>query len=224
MLQFPFTAHGAQLIKIEGGRTTEQALQAFDGILTGRPAPDWFRARGGLGPTAPGRTGTVTQRLEPGSYILVDSEEPEGRDVEPFYKQGAVAELAVTGDATEGDLPESDATVTATEYAFSAEGLQAGANKIEFRNAGGQWHHLIASRIKAGSTIDDVKRFFRTEEGEFPLEEPFTGTTAVLDGGESQLAEIDLPSGNYAFICFIPDREGGPEHAAKGMISAATVP
>jgi hypothetical protein len=44
-----------------------------------------------------------------------------------------------------------------------------------------------------------------------------------LDGGEEQLTEVDLKPGNYALMCFIPDRAGGPPHVAKGMISGATV-
>ena len=63
-----------------------------------------------------------------------------------------------------------------------------------------------------------------TEKGEPPLEETNAEETAVIDSGEAQLTEVDLKSGSYALLCFIPDRAGGPPHAAKGMISGATVP
>jgi hypothetical protein len=215
--------HEAQLLKIEDDHTTEEALRAFDGIIRGRPAPDWFLARGGVGTIRPGETATVTQRLEPGSYIFVDSGEPEGRNVEPHYNQGAVSELTVTGEATDADLPDADATVNASEYSFSATGLQAGKNKIAFRNVGGQWHHLVVSPIRPGSTIEDVRRFIRTEEGPAPIGDTNTAETAVLDGGEAQLTEVDLRPGRYAMMCFIPDRQGGPPHVVKGMVSEATV-
>jgi hypothetical protein len=217
--------HEAQLIKIEGNRTTEQALAAFDGVLQGRAAPAWFRARGGVGTTAPGETATITQRLEPGSYVFLDSGEPPGRDVEPHFKQGAVSELTVTGDASETSLPESDATIAAAEYAFKPTGLKAGKNKIRFQNNGAEWHHLIMARMNPGATIDDVKTFFRTEKGEPPIQEENVEETAVIDGrGEEQLTEVELESGSYALLCFIPDRAGGPPHAVKGMISEAKVP
>jgi hypothetical protein len=216
--------HEAQFIKVDGNRTTEQALAAFDRILRGGPAPEWFRARGGAGTTAPGATATITQRLEPGSYVIVDSGEPEGRDVQPHYREGAVAELEVTGEATDADLPDADATVTAAEYQFTPSGIKAGRNRIEFRNAGAQWHHLIVAKMNPGATIADVKRFFRTERGRPPIEETNAEETAVLDGGESQLTEVELQSGSYALLCFIPDRAGGPPHVAKGMISEAKVP
>jgi hypothetical protein len=214
--------HEAQLIQIEGDHTTEQALKAFDGILQGRPAPEWFRARGGVGTTAPGATGEITQRLEPGSYVFLDSGEPAGRDVQPHYREGAVSELTVTGEATDADLPEAEATVTATEYSFSSSGLKAGNNKLRFRNGGGQWHHLVVARIKSGSTIDDVRRLMETEKGP-PLARENAEETAVLDGGEEQLTEVNLEPGNYALMCFIPDRAGGPPHVAKGMAAGATV-
>ena len=78
--------------------------------------------------------------------------------------------------------------------------------------------------MNPGATIEDVKRFFRTEEGEPPLQEDNVEETAVIDGGEEQLTEVDLTAGNYALLCFIPDRAGGPPHVAKGMISEAKVP
>jgi len=214
----------AQFIKIEGNHTTEEALAAFDKVLRGGAAPPWFRARGGVGTTAPGGTATITQRLQPGSYIIIDSGEPEGRDVQPHYRQGAVAELAVTGDPSDADLPTPDATITAAEYEFNPAGLKAGKNRIEFRNAGAQWHHLVVARMNPDATIGDVKRFFETEEGRPPLEEENLEETAVIDGGEAQLTEVDLTPGNYALVCFIPDRAGGPPHAAKGMITEAIVP
>ena len=33
----------------------------------------------------------------------------------------------------------------------------------------------------------------------------------------------DLKPGKYALLCFISDRQGGPPHIAKGMITEATV-
>ncbi len=216
--------HEAQFIEIDGNHTTEDALKAFDGVVRGVPAPDWFRARGGVGTIAPGASATITQRLEPGSYVIVDSGEPEGRDVQPHYRQGAVAELTVTGEATDAKLPDADATITAAEYQFTpSSGLKAGKNTIEFRNAGAQWHHLIISRINPGSTIDDVKREIESEKGP-PIAEENAEETAVIDGGEAQLTEVDLTPGSYALLCFIPDRAGGPPHVAKGMISEAKVP
>ena len=34
---------------------------------------------------------------------------------------------------------------------------------------------------------------------------------------------MDLRQGRYALICFISDRQGGPSHAAKGMVRVVDV-
>jgi hypothetical protein len=38
----------------------------------------------------------------------------------------------------------------------------------------------------------------------------------TVDAGDSQITELNLTSGNYASICFISDRAGGPPHARWG--------
>jgi hypothetical protein len=45
----------------------------------------------------------------------------------------------------------------------------------------------------------------------------------VIEGGETQLVELDLEPGSYAMMCFISDRQGGPPHAVKGMVDELVV-
>ena len=46
----------------------------------------------------------------------------------------------------------------------------------------------------------------------------------MLDGGdEAGARSSNLKKGSYALLCFIPDRQGGPPHVAKGMVSEAKV-
>lgn len=35
--------------------------------------------------------------------------------------------------------------------------------------------------------------------------------------------DVDLPAGEYAFICFVPDVATGKPHAALGMVGALSV-
>jgi hypothetical protein len=72
--------------------------------------------------------------------------------------------------------------------------------------------------IKRGKTMDDLRKSISTEEGPPPIEEEKTVGTAVLDGGTSQVVDLNLQKGKYAAVCFITDRKGGPPHAAKGMV------
>jgi hypothetical protein len=94
---------------------------------------------------------------------------------------------------------------------------------VLFDNAGAEPHFIEGVLLKPGKTIEDARRFLRTEKGEAPFQEQGSFTTAVLDGGRKQVLEVEARQGNYALLCFVPDRKGGPPHAQKGMVSPGTV-
>jgi hypothetical protein len=50
-----------------------------------------------------------------------------------------------------------------------------------------------------------------------------TRETAVLEGGERQVTQLDLDAGRYALICFVRGRQGGPRHIELGMINEVRV-
>ena len=115
------------------------------------------------------------------------------------------------------------ASIEAAEYDFTTSDLEAGSQQVRFDNNGEEPHHVVAAPLKPGRTIEDVKQFIKTENGEPPVQEDKSFDIAIVSGGESQLVDVRLESGDYALLCFVPDRAGGPPHAAKGMVSAATV-
>ena len=204
--------HGAQLVRIDGDHTAEEALAAADGWGgRGKGLPDWLFIAGGTPDVPRGESASVTQLLEPGRYLVAD------------VNTNASAELEVTGGSPGGELPATDGTITATEYAFEADGLRAGRNTVLFDNAGEEPHLVVASALRPGKTAADAKRFFETEEGPPPVDDSRTFSTAVVEGGVKQAVELDLEAGRYVLLCFIPDRKGGPPHIVKGMISEATV-
>ena len=132
------------------------------------------------------------------------------------------AELEVTGEAT-GEAPTAPAKLEAKEYGFTGSGLESGATTLQFENTGEQPHHAEALAIAGDATIEDVKKFLRTEKGKPPIDESKRFGTAVIDGGGSQTVDLELEPGRYAVLCFVPDREGGPPHAFKGMVSEIEV-
>ena len=216
--------HDAQVVRVEGDHTVDEVVAAVSSL--GAPFPRWLIPAGGVGQTGGGAVGTAVQRLEPGTYYILDTDEPEGDEVKSYAESGATAALEVTGEAGSAGLPETDAKITAKDYAFAVSGLKAGKNEIEFANAGKQPHHLMAFPYRTGATLNDVKTFF-TEEGNGsgppPLDFAGATRTATLDSGDKQFVELDLERGKYAFVCFISDREGGPPHAVNGMIVEAAV-
>jgi hypothetical protein len=202
-----------QLARAEGDHSDEEVLAQLNNAKQGKPVAGWFEGAGGVGSTEPGKTDSVTQVLEPGTYYVV------GGDDSP---DGALEKFEVK--AGEGaDLPRTDAKITATEYGFTAEGLKAGANRVELRNDGREWHHFLASEMKPDATIEDVRKFLLTEKGEVPFASEEGADSAVMNGGVSQVVNLDLKPGKYAFFCYIADRKGGPPHVVKGMVSEVTV-
>jgi hypothetical protein len=204
--------HGAQLIGVKGGHTPQEALAAGEAWgENGKPLPDWLSIAGGVGSVPSGKSASATQELAPGKYVVFDID------------TNANAELEVTGDSGSGELASDGGTIDATEYQFTSTGLKAGNNRVLFQNTGGQPHFIAGIGLKPGSTIADVRKFFKTEKGEPPIDESRNFNTAVLDGGGKQSVDLELEQGKYALLCFVPDREGGPPHVVKGMISEAVV-
>lgn len=211
--------HDSQFILAEGNRTAQQVIDAFGKAVQGGSLPEWLLAAGGTPVVEPGQSARVVQVLGPGTYYVFDI---EGSPGPPEAK--SVPVIAVSGAVEDAELPEVDATVTAFEYGFEAEGLSAGSQEIRFVNQGAQPHHIVAAPLRPGKDIADVERFVKQEKGPPPVDLKAEVTTAVLEGGTEQNVTLDLPRpGTYALLCFITDRQGGPPHVVKGMIAEAKV-
>lgn len=216
----------AQFLRVEGDQTVDQVIEDVFAAPEGSPTPDYVRDGGGIGTVAPGETASASQVLAPGRYVVVDGDSG-GENAPP----AATGEFMVTGEPVEAELPEAPGRISAIddgadEYGFEFEGLVAGENEVRFENTGQELHHALFFPIVGDATIDDVSAFIASEgqpTGPPPIDfERGTGTT-VIDGGIAQNITIDLPAGRYATICFIADREGGPPHAALGMIEELTL-
>jgi len=217
--------HDAQILRVEGDRTVDEVISSSVDSGEGAKIPEWITDGGGIGTTAPGESATVTQVLQPGTYFLLDSESGQGSEKINARKGGAV-KFEVTGETSTAELPETDATITARDYSFETSGLEAGANRLTFANDGKQLHHIVAMPLTKGSTIDDAKTFFSSEsepEGPPPVDFENGVSTAVIDGGQKQITELDFEKGKYALVCFITNRNGGPPHVALGMIDEVDV-
>jgi hypothetical protein len=211
--------HTAQIVRIEGVHTEKQVIDAYGDAQRGKPVPDWFFAAGGVGPTEPDTSRSVVQELGPGNYWILDDEGTR----KPNYLAGGAAPFTVGGQPDEvAQLPGSSATVTASEYALESEGLKAGESEIRFANAGAEPHHVIAAPLLPGKTIEDVAESLEGG-GPQPVDFDREAASAVIEGGDEQVLEVELERGRYALLCFIADREGGPPHAFEGMIGEAVV-
>jgi hypothetical protein len=217
------TPHDAQFVRVKGDHTRDEVVKVL--ASDNGPIPAWFVAAGGPGGTQGGTTTTVTQRLEPGHYFVVDTGVLEADDPKTWART-AVAELDVTGDAGDATLPTTGAKISAADYSYTTSGLKAGTNRVTFANHGQQIHHVVLAPYAKGATLAGVKKAFASNNptGKPPVDLDHLTYLAALDKGQSQVADLDLETGKYALVCFIVDRAGGPPHAAKGMVTEVTIP
>ena len=206
--------HSIQLARVDEGHKAEEVLEAGEAWASGKkPLPEWAHLAGGSGSVEGGESRSATVLLEPGNYVALDV----NADGPPPY-----AEFEATGEGG-GELETTDAKIEMRDYEFEAGDLTAGENAVTFENTGKQPHVAEAVGIKGDATIDDVKKFIETEKGEPPIDESKSFGTAIVDGGQTVVQDMDLEAGRYVLICFVPDREGGPPHLARGMVSEVEV-
>lgn len=199
----------AQLWRVEGGHTVGEALRV------GRRLPPWLTWAGGVGLTQPGRIGVAVQRLPRGRYYLTGL-----RD-----QRRGVAPLGVTAAGTSGRAAKAAGRITALDYGYKVSGLEAGAATVEFLNAGGEPHHAFFAPLQEGRTIAEARAFFAGKlQGPPPVDPEGTRESVVLEGGQRQVTRLNLESGRYALLCVVRDRDGGPPHTEKGMITEVKVP
>ena len=206
--------HSLQLVQLGDGHTAAEALEAGEAWGEGgAELPEWIQFVGGIGATKPGGAGIAVVDLPAGEYVAFDI---EGRGPEPY------AEFTVEGD--EGaPLPEVSTTIEAVDYDFDTTALEAGSQRVLLENTGEEPHHLIAAPMKPGATQADLEESVRSDEGPPPVVERKAFTTAIISGGESAILDLRFEAGDYALVCFIPDRAGGPPHAVKGMARVTSV-
>lgn len=146
--------HAVQLVGIEGDHTGQDALKEITGGSS--ITPDWIRAEGGTSSVPPGKTVTAFVNLSEGKYVVADLGGPSGA---PTISD----EFEISG-GSEGDLPETGATVTGTSdgadrYGWDASGLKAGNNTLTFNSEGKQTLHFIgAFRITGKHSDNELKK------------------------------------------------------------------
>jgi hypothetical protein len=217
--------HGAQLIRILGAHTIEEALKTLGG--ESHKTPSWLRAEGGVGAAVPGSSASATVSLPAGNYAVVDfAGAQEGKGGPPAF-----APLTVTPGQT-GILPSTATTITAAapskdHYKWEISGpLKVGANDVTFASKGkSALHELGAVRITGNESTAQLVKALETN-GPPPsyVDRETKDQTAVLDGGKSLTTQLTLSKpGTYVFFCHLTDRDGGKPHFAEGLITTVTV-
>lgn len=213
--------HQAQLVKLIDGKTMTDLLGALQNLDPSTFLP-LITLSGGPNAVAPGAKGTTTAALQPGQYaFLCFISAPDGQ---LHIAKGMVAPLEVTGTATTAEPPKGDAALTLKDFSFDLASLSAGKHTVTVKNDGTQPHEATIVKLNDGVTIDTIKGMATASPA--PTGPPPWTDVGGINGiapGATANFDVDLPAGNYAFICFIPDPAVRKSHFELGMIGALTI-
>jgi plastocyanin len=215
--------HQAQVARIAEDKTFEDLTGALQSDETGVAALAMLTLSGGPTGVQPGAAGSTTANLAPGTFVFLCFVSSD--DGIPHLAKGMIAPLEVTEPAVEAEVPAGDAALTLQDFAFvGLDSLSAGPHTVTVTNSGPQPHEATIVQLAEGVAATDlISMFTSTEAPSGPP--PFTtaGGVAGIAAGETVSMDVDLPAGEYAFICFVPDPASGAPHAALGMIGGLTI-
>jgi hypothetical protein len=122
--------------------------------------------------------------------------------VDLHFTQGMYAPLTVTEPAAAEPEPvEAEATVGVEDFSFDVPEGFDGQGTFEVTNTGDQPHEWTIADSESNGV------------GGFTITAP--GTTGYVD--------LDLPPGDYTFLCFVNDPETGQLHFQQGMSQPVTI-
>lgn len=211
--------HHVQMARLNPGVTTAQALgalrqglDAFLPLVTGV---------GGPGLVVPGGRDRVSLTLQPGDYLLLCF--VESADGVPHVASGMVKPLRVTGAVKARNAPPIGGEITLHDFRIVLPQGFNGRGTYRVVNQGDQLHEAIFVKLQPGKTVEDVRAYFTQHQPSGPPPAIPMGGVQGLSKGGVNYHHPNLPSGEYAVLCFIPDPASGKSHLELGMINAVTV-
>jgi hypothetical protein len=219
----------AQFVRVDGDHGIDDIKKLLASDTT--EIPEWIHGEGGPGDTDPGKTSTATMNLAEGNYFVWNDAGEGGTPVPVQTK--------VSG-GSEGDLPSTDASVTAAtngekngeeQYKWEISGLKAGENTITFKSEGKDTlHHIQVAPVVGNATPEQIKKFLASNGeggGKPPISFEGGAGTTVLDGdGAEDVTQLILAKpGKYAFVCFLTDKgeKNAKSHFEQGLLAIEDV-
>ena len=224
--------HYGHMVRLDSSKTVQQLVDAYaEAIRTSGPRPKWVKRFGGPGGTAPGDSSSVTQYLEPGSYVWIcPVEDSTGA---PHFAKGEFKPFVVHGAGTavanRPAAPEANMVVRLMDYSFAFDSaVTTGPRSIRVVNEGVEPHDLVLMKLVPGRTVADVQRWLNPERARRPDQAaepaPSLETIGMPVGGIAAIGpameaffQADFTPGDYVLLCMAtaPD---GRSHIEHGMI------
>ncbi len=229
--------HHAMLMRPHEGKTIDDVTAALQSPDLGALLSVAESIGGGN--VGPGGTASAIVNIDPGSYMVVCA--IPGPDGMPHYMMGMQAPLEVTEAEGDASAPETDTTVTLVEMSFDGlpDAATAGEATWEVTNGGEQLHEFIVMKLGEGVSFDMARGILMSSEEATPgaaaasppadmammQGPPFVeiGGVAPLSPGYTNYAVLQLETGDYFAICFVPDAATGQPHYMMGMIAPFSV-
>ena len=203
------------LITLGGGRTLDAFFETMGALMSGEllVTPDWIHFTGGT-PIGVDDSRSYTTFLAPGTYYLLSI----GADEEgPFAARGLLLPIEV-----EAPHVDFDATVTLLDYEFVFDGdLVAGPQILRVHNGANQPHEMIMFPLPPGMSLDDMLHAMMEGDDEGGPPGAMVQGIWAVDPGVTVYVSVDLVSGTYGILCFIPDADG--PHFLSGMAAEVVV-
>jgi hypothetical protein len=175
--------------------------------------PEWAGAAegvGGLGYLAPGRTASLTTRLEPATYALTCYvRTPDGRR---HWERGMERALTVTADSTGAPPPTADLTLRLSGYDIHADGsLRAGPQTIAVHFGGPTprdppFQDVHLARMSGDTTPDSLAAWTNEPEGPAPAD--FLGGTIAMAAGNTAYLTVEVRPDRYAWVSHASEETG----------------
>lgn len=209
--------HHAIVVRLDQGKR----LADLHAAMKDGPPPAWVSFLGGpMGPEPGGPPASVTMRLDPGRYAVLCV--IPSADGVPHVAKGMAKEFVVTGTAPREALPKADVELTLKDYQFVfSKPLRPGRQVVQVTVAQGQPHEIVVMKLAKGKSAMDVAVWAEQMAGPPPA--TMSGGTATIQAGATAQFALDLTPGDYALLCFEPDRKDGKPHVAHGMVQQVRV-
>lgn len=211
--------HQANLARLNEGVTQDQVLAALKkGPEAALPLLTFV---GGPNTVDPGQSQEVILNLSPGQYIAIcfvsgtDNVPHEAKGMYKFFDVKSSSTPAQVSDPTaQGEVLLKDLSIELPNQ------LKAGPALLKVTNQGPQPHELTLLKLAPGKSAQDALAFLEKPAGAPPFAD--AGGMGALASGMSGWIKLNLTTGNYVALCFVPDPTGKP-HFAMGMISSFSV-
>ena len=159
-------------------------------------------AGGGL---APGESQRFTVNLDLGVYAFASF-------VNNDHRKGMLKKFDILkGEAVPAALPTTAGTITMVEMDFQLPSEQLSPGTYDLVNEGEDVHE--AAIFELDGEIGELREELKKGD-----DSSGAGGFSLLAPGRSSFAQLNLPAGNYAFVCRMRDEETKEFHFEQGMV------